>query len=467
MKIDSFLAALFVVCLSSSSTAFASPDLEPLFNGDSIAMEAIGIWESRGYGWVASITENELTLYHNTDAGCMVDPATTEELAFLATYFAREGTRLWIASRKEGSTVYPFEKVDAVPGDCLETIENTNRNVFDYFWSVMDRQYAFFDVHGVDWDKRRQEYIGNVTEEMSEMELFELLGDMMEGLNDGHLELHAEIDGENQRFRASKTRVLGPALDTAFANQKKIKDRGEFSNDWFWGSLKRMKKKVLKRSYNSFAGGNIVWGKIGRIGYITVFGMGEFDDDNEGFDFQIAAVHRVMNQIINDFEDTDGLIFDVTLNQGGMDEISMALASHFTKEPVFAYSKVARESGVDPQRFYVEPAESGHYLKPVTLVTSDLTVSAAEIFTMAMRALPTVTHAGDTTWGALSDILSKTLPNGWELEMSNEIYRDADNVLWEGKGIPPTKHVQIFDPYRIHRSRSDAMVNIAKEMMGK
>lgn len=467
MKLSSVLAALFVVCFSSSSAAFSQPDLQPLFNEDTIASEAVGIWESPGYGWVASISDNELKLYHHTDAGCMADPATTEELAYLATYFAREETRLWIAARAQGATVYPFVKIDAIPADCFESFEDTNRAVFDYFWSVMDRQYAFFDVYGVDWDARRTEYVDKVSEEMDDKELFELLSDMMEGLNDGHLELHAEINGENERFRASRTRVFGSVMDTAFAHQKKIKDRGEFSNDWFWGSLKRMKKKVLKKSYRSAAGGNIVWGKIGRIGYVTVFGMGEFDDDNEGFDFQIAAVHRIMNQVINDLEDTEGLIFDVALNQGGMDEISLALASHFTKEPVFAYSKVAREAGVDPQRFYVEPAESGHYLKPVTLVTSDITVSAAEIFTMAMRSLPTVTHAGDTTWGALSDILSKTLPNGWELEMSNEIYKDANGVLWEGKGIPPTTYVQLFDPYRIHRSRSEALVRIAEEMMSK
>ena len=390
--------------------AFTPPDFRPLFEEDGIASGAVGIWESRGYGWMAAITETEMTLYHYTDAGCIADPATTEELSYLVSFFAREDTRLWVTSRKQGSTVYPFIGIDALPDVCLESPETTNSAVFEYFWSVMDRQYAFFDVHEVDWDARKQEYENNVSEELDDKEFFELLGEMMADLNDGHLELHAEINGENERFRASKTRVLGPALDTAFANQKKIKDRGEFSSEWFWGSLRRMKKKVLKKSYKSEAGGNIVWGKIGRIGYVTVFGMGEFDDDNEGFDYQVAAVHRIMSQVATDLKDTEGMIFDVTLNQGGMDEISMAIASHFTKERVYAYSKVARDAGVEPQKFYVEPAESGHYLKPVTLVTSDLTVSAAEIFTMAMRALPTVTHAGDTTWGPCRIFYQKHSP---------------------------------------------------------
>ena len=89
------------------------------------------------------------------------------------------------------------------------------------------------------------------------------------------------------------------------------------------------------------------------------------------------------------------------------------MAGHFTDTRQLSHTKVPHNApGVAPQAFYVEPAGGVRYLKPVTLLTSDVTVSAAEIFTMAMRALPTVTHRGDTTFGALSDILAKPLPNG-------------------------------------------------------
>ena len=454
--------------LLSATPVIAQPAFTLLMNDNGKTEAAArGVWSSRGYGWIASISERELTLYHPTDAGCLKDPATTEELQWLARYVAVDGTRMQIAAREKGATIYPFERIDKIPPECFESINPTNENVFNYFWSVMDLYYAFFDLHGVDWNQRRAKYASQVTEDMSEKALFELFSAMMEGLKDGHLELHAEIDGERQRFRASGTRVLRSALNTAFAKQKKIEDRGEFDTQWFFGSLDHMRKKALKRSAEKAAGGNIAWGKIGDIGYITVIGMGGFDDENEGFDYQIAAVHRIMNEVVADLADTKGLIFDVTLNQGGMDEISLALARHFTDKPVKAYTKVAHESGVEPQPFYVEPAASGLYLKPVTLVTSDVTVSAAEIFTMAMRALPTVTHKGDTTYGALSDILSKTLPNGWELEMSNEIYVDAEGILWEGTGIPPEEYIQIFDPQRMDRSRTDAIVRIAKEMQTK
>jgi carboxyl-terminal processing protease len=77
-------------------------------------------------------------------------------------------------------------------------------------------------------------------------------------------------------------------------------------------------------------------------------------------------------------------------------------------------------------------------------MTSNVTVSAAEIFTMAMRALPNVTHVGQTTRGSLSDVLTKRLPNGWTVTLSNEVYLDAAGKAWEGLGIPPQTLIQVF-----------------------
>ena len=85
------------------------------------------------------------------------------------------------------------------------------------------------------------------------------------------------------------------------------------------------------------------------------------------------------------------------------------------------------------------------YMKPVYLVTNDVTASAAEIFTMCMRSLPNVTTVGLPGEGALSDVLSKTLPNGWELGLSNEIYVDHEGICHEGPGIPTDIPMEIFD----------------------
>jgi carboxyl-terminal processing protease len=84
------------------------------------------------------------------------------------------------------------------------------------------------------------------------------------------------------------------------------------------------------------------------------------------------------------------------------------------------------------------------YLGPVYLVTSDVTVSAGEVFTLYMRALPNVTHVGATTRGALSDMIEKPLPNGWSLALACEIYRDPAGENYEVRGIPPKVPFEVF-----------------------
>ncbi len=461
-----------IFCISILATPLAAqdgPNLNPLSIQGAIDSNAHGIWESKSYGWTAKITANEIALYHMNSYGCMIDPAQTEDLLRLVTHFARKDDLLMVSPRPEGSTVYTLNAVDAIPSTCLEDLDDSPVGVFNYFWTLMDEQYAFFDLYGVDWSARQEAFKGRVTPETTDAELFEILTGMMEGLNDGHLTLTAEVDGEEMDFDGSKPRVLAPAMVAAFEAQDEFEERSEFSTRWFFGSLNRFREKVLdRRGQGRAAGGNMNWGRINNIGYISLFGMGGFYQGEDGdFADEMHALHEAMARALTDLQDTDGLIFDIALNQGGLDEVSLAIAGHFTDQKIAAYTKEGFQSGHPPQTLHVRPTGEAKYLKPVTLFTSDLSVSAAEIFTLAMRALPNVTHRGDTTWGALSDILSKTLPNGWELELSNEIYTDKDGKVWEGKGIPPVDMYTIFDVENFHQSHHNAILQVAAKMQAE
>ncbi|MEL6680985.1 MAG: S41 family peptidase, partial [Pseudomonadota bacterium] len=100
------------------------------------------------------------------------------------------------------------------------------------------------------------------------------------------------------------------------------------------------------------------------------------------------------------------------------------------------------------------------------LLTSDLTISAGEIATMAFRALPQTVHHGSATNGSLSDILEKELPNGWTLELSNEVYLDHTGAHWEGPGIPPDRPVQVFDLSDLDGDHSAAVRTVLARMRG-
>lgn len=179
----------------------------------------------------------------------------------------------------------------------------------------------------------------------------------------------------------------------------------------------------------------ILWGRIGRVGYINIVTMGAFSSGSASDG--TAELDAALDDALTAFQGLRGVIVDVTNNRGGYDVISLRIASRFADRRRLAFEKQAIGATVPFQPFHVAPSASVRYLGPVTLLTSDITVSAGETFTLAMRALPNVRHAGKRTRGALSDQLAKPLPNGWILTLPAETYRATDGHMYEGIGISP------------------------------
>ncbi|MFK7848104.1 MAG: S41 family peptidase [Rhodothermales bacterium] len=440
--------------------------LEPLFVGGMMQQTVEGVWHNKSKGWTLELSGSTFTLYDDSDAGCLKSPMTSEEIAALLRYFGWHNDQLMLSFRDDASTIYYFQKMDTVPAACFQDAASSPKAVFDYFWGVMQAHYAFFDLYGVDWEKRRQAFEARIRPDLTDTELFDVLSEMMAGLLDGHLTLEAEIDGEGRRFSPTRTRRLGPSLDEDYKKQRKIKNLGEFHTRWYRNTMKAVRKTVLnKRGQGSLADESIVWGKIGDVGYIKILWMeGYAESESFSMEAEINGAHKVISKVITELADTKTLIVDVAFNRGGLDEVSLAIASHFAKEHVPAYSKVSYKAAVEPQQIFVHPANTVQYLKPVALFTSEITASAGESFTMAMRALPNVTHYGDATFGALSDILPKPLPNGWGLSLSNEIYEDMDGQVWEGRGVEPDEKMIVFDPGNLNKSYLEALVKLARKL---
>jgi len=78
------------------------------------------------------------------------------------------------------------------------------------------------------------------------------------------------------------------------------------------------------------------------------------------------------------------------------------------------------------------------YVGPVYLLTSDVTVSAAEILALYLRALPKW-----STWANHSrrflDMIEKPLPNGWTLTLSAEVSSRSAGRSYESARMPPQR----------------------------
>ena len=102
---------------------------------------------------------------------------------------------------------------------------------------------------------------------------------------------------------------------------------------------------------------------------------------------ELSVLEASLEEALNDLQYTNGLIIDIRRNSGGHDFISLAIASKFTDQEIFAYQKQARlgSARTPLQEVHISPRGDFQYVNPIVLLTSASTLSAAEVFTMTMK----------------------------------------------------------------------------------
>ena len=81
---------------------------------------------------------------------------------------------------------------------------------FEVLWKTFHNRYPFFELRNVDWKKQYDTYRPKVTTKTSDDELFDIFCQMLDPLNDGHVELEAKLSGHR------KTRYFSPEKKPRF-----------------------------------------------------------------------------------------------------------------------------------------------------------------------------------------------------------------------------------------------------------
>ncbi len=119
--------------------------------------------------------------------------------------------------------------------------------------------------------------------------------------------------------------------------------------------------------------------------------------------------------------------------------MSLKIASYFSHSAQIIGTKKTRnkyfESAEYPLNIAKSPIEA--YTKPIYVITGRSTGSGGEVLSMALKALPQTTLIGEATNGSVSDILEHSLPNGWVLSLSHEVYTDVEGTNIESIGVTP------------------------------
>ena len=454
------LGAVLLVWLTSERATSTKPPVDSplvevgsiLFTGDvmttSVRTELSGVWRSRGYGWLLEFRKGKPRVYDVAESFCMEQRRGSTELNDLGrtAAFSNNGQTIHLTS-DDSNYAYTFDKIDALPAQCLSKPADHPVAVFDALVEIFNTHYAFFSVRDVDWARVVEMHRNQVNNDLSDKELFKIIKSLLSNINDGHVTLTARINGTQRSFDAGRPR--------ASDRLKRFKlDRKASNKASYW--MRGIGEKLVDDDVETGAGKAIRFGLIDEeIGVLSIRSMSGGGR---------KAIDNAMDRAMELFEDARAVIIDVSMNGGGDDAFARRIASRFVAERTLGYYKYAGDGeGERPQPIYIEPGKGKRYTGPIFLITSHKTASAAEIFTLALRALPNVTHVGDATEGILSDMLEKRLPNGWRLSLSNEVYLDVRKTLWEGKGIQP----DIFADVRKRKKAKDKHKLAARQFVDR
>lgn len=292
---------------------------------------------------------------------------------------------------------------------CVEeaTYNNTPQGNFEELWKIIDEQYCFLDYKKIDWDAIHTKYKKKISADMTNDGLFEVLGEMLAELKDGHVNLYSAND---------------------------VARYWKWFEDYPTNFSDSLQKNYLGTDYR-IAGGikyKILEDNIGYIYY-------------ESFTDGIGSGN--LDEVLDYMAICDGLIIDVRNNGGGTITNASKLAERFTNEKVLTgyirhKTGTAHNAFSAPYPIYLEPSNSIRWQKKVAVLTNRRSFSATNDFVNSMRILPLVTIIGDKTGGGSGLPFSSELPNGWNVRFSSSPHYAADmsQIEW---GIDPDIKIDI------------------------
>jgi carboxyl-terminal processing protease len=444
MRVLVLSASLTAILLGSSIAAAKDSSAQDrqvmIAGGASPALH--GVWRSRGYGYVLRIGAGGLELFHVAGPLCYRDPRSARDPDHVFVLYRELQSGTVAFSGLPGQTRYVFDRLSELPAACSERAPWSQPRVAALVAATFADLYPSFAERGIDWAARTAEMERTLPSVTDDDKLFAALWALLAGVEDAHVELHARIAGKERTLLPGQARTLTLAGAAPGSDRNAAREE-QWDNAYRRGVL----EVVLKGRGRAGANGQVFWGRAGDIGYLNLLTFERFAADPRRPADDPAALDAALDAAIAAFRGARAVIVDISANDGGFDWLAQRVAGRFADRPRLAYTKIATGAqGVEPQPFEVAPANRARYLGPVYLITSDITLSAAEVFALYMRALPNVIHIGETTRGAFSDTINKPLPNGWTLVLPGETYRDPQGQSYEARGLPPQRRFEVFPP---------------------
>lgn len=363
-------------------------------------------------------------------------------------------------------------------------------------WSEAKYNFAYFDhIPDIDWDRLYLDYLPKIRATHSTVEYLRVLQSFCAQLHDGHTEVWASDQTladstarqppiwpvliENKVFvqevRSDSLLQTGvrPMLEIVSIDGLPVTEYADrYVRPYQSGStpqninaatytyqlLRGPKDKPVAITFRE-PSGKTFSRILPRSGYAHL-------KPSPAFDFRILPGNVAYVQL-NNFENdqalngfkaafdsvakTNALILDVRQNGGGDSDHGWNVLGYLTDKPMKTgsyssrlYSPLRRAQGESVVFEPIGANDSGWpangqklYTKPVVVLTSGRTFSAAEDFAVAFDAMKRGTIIGEPTGGSTGQPLAFSLPGGVMARVCTKRDMYPDGTEWNGKGIQP------------------------------
>ncbi len=387
------------------------------------------------------------------------------------------------------------------------------------FWSEVKYNFVYYDELKFDWDSLYMEYLPLVEAEEDFIAYYDLLRSFCARLQDGHTNVYYPskvyehigrpplrtqlIEGKvivteirNDTLREAGIQIgmevvningmnavaYGEKYIAPYVSASTPQDRVNrmYNYEYFMGpkdepitlELKdkngKISKQEISRTMTSQSNFPTLTFKVleNNIGHLTVnsFGQNDFWD----------AFNETYPEILK----TNGLVIDIRNNGGGNSNQGYYIVRHLSSKP-FKGSRVAIKQylpsfkawGWNPTWFVEEAGlqqpiqDKEIYTKPVVVLISERTFSAAEDFCVAFDGADRGLFIGSASGGSTGQPLFIDLPGGGRGRMCSKKDTYPDGTPFVGVGIQPD--IEIHPTIKSIQQGEDPVLNKALESLKK
>lgn len=312
---------------------------------------------------------------------------------------------------------------------CIEEdhFEDTPRGNFEALWKIIDEHYCFFEEKNIDWQEVHQRYSQQITSDMNERTLFQVLTNMLAELKDGHVNVYTGFDlGRYWSWQENYPKNINDSIIRKYLGTDYLISAG-------------MRYKILDDN----------------IGYLRCTSFSNTPGSNN------------LDNILAYFLPCNGLIIDLRNNPGGLVTSAQTLASRFINERKLV-GYIQHKTGKGHRDFspleeqYLEPGKGLRWQKQTVVLTNRSVFSAGNEFVKYMKQFPHVTIIGDNTGGGAGLPFSSELPNGWSIRFSGAPIYDENKKSTEF-GIAPDIDVSLKEEDILNGK--DTMIEFARRYL--